>query len=94
MPIVKLDTGFNIEVEFPVALFWKRLLAWTIDVLICWMITKALALMLQVDSFFCVDERVGPARSADQPPRSFLSFTFWKWRLMEEARAKWLCNSG
>ena len=52
MPIVKLDTGFNIEVEFPVALFWKRLLAWTIDVLICWMITKTLALMLQIESFF------------------------------------------
>jgi uncharacterized RDD family membrane protein YckC len=52
MPIVKLDTGFNIEVEFPVAGFAKRLLAWTIDVLICWMITKALALLFQIDSFF------------------------------------------
>ncbi len=52
MPIVKLDTGFNIEVEFPVALFWKRLLAWTIDVLICWMIIKTLAFMLQIESFF------------------------------------------
>lgn len=52
MPIVKLDTGFNIEVEFPVAPFWKRLLAWTLDVLICWLITKALALLLNTDSFF------------------------------------------
>lgn len=52
MPIIKLDTGFNIEVEFPVALFWKRLIAWTIDVLICWLITKALALIVQTESFF------------------------------------------
>ncbi|MBO9571714.1 MAG: RDD family protein [Chitinophagaceae bacterium] len=52
MPIIKLDTGFNIEVEFPVAIFGKRLVAWTIDVLICWLITKALALMVNTDSFF------------------------------------------
>lgn len=52
MPLVKLDTGFNIEVEFAIASFPKRLLAWTIDVLICWMLTKSLASLLQVDSFF------------------------------------------
>jgi uncharacterized RDD family membrane protein YckC len=52
MPIVKLDTGFNIEVEFPVASFSKRLIAWTIDVLVCWLITKALANIFHTDSFF------------------------------------------
>jgi uncharacterized RDD family membrane protein YckC len=31
---VKLDTGFNIEVEFPVAAFYKRFLAWLLDVVI------------------------------------------------------------
>ena len=43
MPLVKLDTGYNIEVEFMVAPFSQRLLAWTIDVFICWMLTEALA---------------------------------------------------
>lgn len=52
MPLVKLDTGYNIEVEFPVANFIKRLLAWTIDVLICWLITKSLATAAGIDSFF------------------------------------------
>lgn len=52
MPLVKLDTGYNIEVEFPVASFWKRLLAWTIDVLICWLLTKAMAAALNIESFF------------------------------------------
>lgn len=31
---VKLDTGFNIEVEFTIPAFYKRFLAWGIDVLI------------------------------------------------------------
>lgn len=31
MLVVKLDTGFNIEVEFPIAPFHRRLLAWLID---------------------------------------------------------------
>lgn len=52
MPLVKLDTGFNIEVDFPVASFGKRLIAWTIDVLICWLITKLLAWAFKVESFF------------------------------------------
>jgi len=34
MLVVKLDTGFNIEVEFPIAPFHKRLLAWFIDFII------------------------------------------------------------
>ncbi|WEK33446.1 MAG: RDD family protein [Candidatus Pseudobacter hemicellulosilyticus] len=33
--LVKLDTGFNIEVEFPVAPFHLRLIAWFIDGVIC-----------------------------------------------------------
>lgn len=52
MPLVKLDTGFNIEVEFEVAAFSRRLAAWIIDVLICWLITKALATAAGIDSFF------------------------------------------
>jgi uncharacterized RDD family membrane protein YckC len=32
MLIVKLDTGFNIEVEFPISPFHRRLFAWFIDV--------------------------------------------------------------
>lgn len=52
MPLVKLDTGFNIEVEFAVAPFAKRMLAWIIDVLVCWMITKGLATIARTDSFF------------------------------------------
>ena len=34
MLVVKLDTGFNIEVEFPIAPFHRRLFAWITDVLI------------------------------------------------------------
>jgi uncharacterized RDD family membrane protein YckC len=52
MPLVKLDTGYNIEVEFAVAPFSKRLLAWMIDLLLCWMITKLLAGITNTTSFF------------------------------------------
>src|SRR5690349_18738173 len=34
MLVVKLDTGFNIEVEFPIAPFHRRFFAWIIDFLI------------------------------------------------------------
>lgn len=34
MPIVKLDTGFNIEVEFAITPFHKRMFAWMIDITI------------------------------------------------------------
>lgn len=34
MLAVKLDTGFNIEVEFPITPFHKRLIAWIIDLVI------------------------------------------------------------
>jgi uncharacterized RDD family membrane protein YckC len=36
MLLVKLDTGFNIEVEFPISPFHKRLFAWIIDRATCW----------------------------------------------------------
>lgn len=52
MPIVKLNSGFNIEVEFAVASFFKRLLAWLLDVGFCWLLTRALAMLLNTDSFF------------------------------------------
>lgn len=35
MALLKLDTGFNLEVEIPVASFGKRLLAWLIDGAVC-----------------------------------------------------------
>lgn len=34
MSVVKLDTGFNIELTLPIAPFHKRLFAWSIDLLI------------------------------------------------------------
>jgi len=49
---VKLDTGFNIEVEFPVASFFKRSVAWTIDLLVCWLLVKSLASISGTESFF------------------------------------------
>jgi len=35
MALLKLDTGFNLEVEIPIATFPKRLLAWIIDGATC-----------------------------------------------------------
>jgi uncharacterized RDD family membrane protein YckC len=52
MPLVKLDSGFNIEVEFAVAPLAKRLLAWIIDVGICWVLTRSVAALLDAPSFF------------------------------------------
>lgn len=52
MPLVKLDTGYNIQVEFMVAPFGQRMLSWIIDVLICWMLTAALASLTNTPSFF------------------------------------------
>ncbi len=34
MGIVKLNTGFNIEVDFNIAAFHKRLFAWCLDIFI------------------------------------------------------------
>ncbi len=50
MPIVKFDTGFNIEVELPVAPFWKRLIALLIDIIITWLITFGLAKAFYLDT--------------------------------------------
>ena len=36
MLAVKLDTGFNIEVEFPITPFHRRLFAWVIDMIVTW----------------------------------------------------------
>lgn len=49
---VKLDTGFNIEVEFLIAPFHKRLFAWIIDLLACWLYVKLVALVTDTQSFF------------------------------------------
>ena len=63
MPIVKLDTGYNIEVEFVIAPFYKRLLAWIIDILICWLIIRALGELTNTESFF-VWTRLGELKGA------------------------------
>lgn len=52
MSSVKLDTGFNIEIEFNTAPFHKRLMAWIIDLLICWLIVRALGYLTDTPSFF------------------------------------------
>lgn len=39
MPVTKLHTGFNIEVEFTISAFHKRLLAWLIDLIVILMYT-------------------------------------------------------
>lgn len=52
MNLVKLDTGFNIEVEFPVAPFHKRLFAWLIDLMICWLYIKVITFFIPIQSLF------------------------------------------
>jgi uncharacterized RDD family membrane protein YckC len=52
MANIKLDTGFNIEVDFVVTTFMKRLLAWSIDLLVIWAYIKIMALMFRQESFF------------------------------------------
>jgi uncharacterized RDD family membrane protein YckC len=46
---VKLDTGFNIEVDFPISPFHKRLFAWIIDLTVMisysWMLNKAVPVL-------------------------------------------------
>lgn len=49
---VKLDTGFNIEVEFAVSPFHKRLFAWVIDLMTCWFYIKIISLIVKTPSFF------------------------------------------
>ena len=47
MQLIKLDTGFNIEIDFAITPFHKRLFAWVIDVVLIyayyWLISKLLA---------------------------------------------------
>jgi uncharacterized RDD family membrane protein YckC len=52
MALVKLDTGFNIEVDFAISPFHKRLFAWIIDLLICWLYIKIVATFFDVPNFF------------------------------------------
>lgn len=52
MLLVKLDTGFNIQVEFPITPFHKRLFAWIIDILAMWLYTKIIATIFSIPHFF------------------------------------------
>lgn len=52
MAQVKLDTGYNIEVEFPLAPFHKRMVAWVIDLLACWLYVFVITSILDIESFF------------------------------------------
>lgn len=54
MPLVKLDTGFNIEVDFAIAPFHKRLFAWIIDLMACWLYIKIMAVLFDMNSFFII----------------------------------------
>lgn len=50
MLLVKLDTGFNIEVEFPISPFHKRLFAWFIDSFICWIYIRIMQELVNFNS--------------------------------------------
>ena len=52
MAQVKLDTGYNIEVEFVLAPFYKRLFAWFIDLLVLWLYVYAVSSLLKISSLF------------------------------------------
>ncbi len=52
MSLIKLDTGFNIEVEFPISPFHKRLFAWLIDLMACWLYMKVMGALFQQQTFF------------------------------------------
>ena len=52
MALVKLDTGFNIEVDFAISPFHKRLFAWIIDLMVCWLYIKIMATLFSLPSFF------------------------------------------
>jgi uncharacterized RDD family membrane protein YckC len=52
MSLVKLDTGFNIEVDFAISPFHKRLFALVIDLLVCWLYVKIMATFFHIPSFF------------------------------------------
>lgn len=71
MAQVKLDTGYNIEVEFPLAPFHKRLLAWLIDLIACWLYVYAMSSLLQVNSFFIFSDQWSIAGVAVSVPVLF-----------------------
>lgn len=48
---VKLDTGFNIEVEFPISPFHKRLFAWLIDLFICWLYLQLMTALTDLKTY-------------------------------------------
>ncbi len=52
MAHIKLDTGFNIEVDFEIAPFHKRIIAWFIDLLVCWAYVFIMSKLLNTSSFF------------------------------------------
>ncbi len=52
MPQVKLDTGFNIEIDFVLAPFVKRMVAWLIDLLVCWLYVGVVSSLTGTYSFF------------------------------------------
>ena len=52
MGLVKLDTGFNIQVEFSITPFHRRLIAWLIDLLVCWVYIKIASLIFNIPTFF------------------------------------------
>jgi uncharacterized RDD family membrane protein YckC len=52
MATIKLDTGFNIEVEFATAPLFRRFMAWMVDLLVIWLLTKAVATLLDTASIF------------------------------------------
>ena len=52
MIVVKLDTGFNIEVEFPITQFHRRLLAWVIDIFVMFAYVQIVAKVFSIPAFF------------------------------------------
>lgn len=54
MAIVKLDTGFNIEVDFATAPFHKRMFAWMVDLLICWVYVSLASALFKLPSYFII----------------------------------------
>jgi uncharacterized RDD family membrane protein YckC len=49
MAVVKLDTGFNIEVDFAISPFHKRLFAWIIDLLVSWLYLKVMSVLFPMN---------------------------------------------
>lgn len=52
MATAKLDTSFNIELDFTIAPFPRRLLAWLLDLMVCWLYVKVMASLFGIASYF------------------------------------------